>query len=79
MLEFTDGGRGRARKDTHNYKWCLVHAALEACPECFTGSKEEEVNIFANKGVKNACVKRWQFFGCTRRNRLGQETSMGKG
>lgn len=50
MLEFTDGG---ARKDTHNYKWCIMRAVLEAGPERFTGSKEEEGNIFANEGVKN--------------------------
>lgn len=50
MLEFTDGG---ARKDTHNYKWCIMRAVLEASPERFTGSKEEKGNIFANEGVKN--------------------------
>lgn len=44
---------GEARKDTHNYKWCIMCAELEAGPERFTGSKEEEVNILANEGVKN--------------------------
>lgn len=56
-----------------------MHTALEAGPECFTGSKEEEVNIFANEGVKNVEVKRWQFPRCVSGNRLGKGTNMGKG
>lgn len=54
-------------------------AALEPGPKGCTGSKEEEVNIFANEGVKNVEVKRYPFPRGTSGNRLGKGTNMGKG
>lgn len=54
-------------------------AALEAGPKDCTGSKEEEVNVFANEGVKNVEVKRYQFPRGTSGNRLGKRTNVGKG
>lgn len=52
---------------------------MEAGPERLTRSKEEGVNIFANEGVENASLKKWQFTRSTRRDLMGKGTGVGKG